>query len=93
MPFSPETPVPSHPVRPSGPALPFSPGGFPGWAPPAAAQRPSRELIERPSQPPQRGSMAKVGPRKARGLRPWMLVVGALLMATLAFLVTRCSIR
>ncbi len=100
------------PSNPSSPLLPFAPpsspgmgfapsqpaGGFSSWAPPVAAQRQQREATppDRPSYPPNRGSMPQVagfGRQTRPGLKPWMLVVGALVMAALAFLITRAFIK
>ncbi|HUJ63513.1 MAG TPA: serine/threonine-protein kinase [Kofleriaceae bacterium] len=94
-------PPPNHPGAP----LPFAPPPGPmGWAPPIAAQRPPRDATptaqdshDRQSRPSvDRRSMPQVAgfQRKRKGgLKPWMLVVGALLMAVLAFLITRMFIR
>jgi len=72
------------------------PGNYGGWAggPPPPGPRggpPGPDLFDqRPVYPPQRGSMATGGqPRRRQALKPWMLIVGALVMAALAFAVTR----
>jgi len=82
---------------------PQQPGGsFPNWGAPIASQYQPRDAtptaqdtFDRQMYPPQRGSMPDVagfqrGPKK--GLPPWVLVVGALVMALLAFLITRAAI-
>jgi hypothetical protein len=77
---------------------------FPGTAPPIVGQRPPRlatptaqDMFERPLAPPNRPSMPRVagfGPApKQPALKPWMLVAGAVVMALLAFLLTRLLIR
>ncbi|HSD91138.1 MAG TPA: protein kinase [Kofleriaceae bacterium] len=85
------------PFVPSQPA-----GAYPGWGPPIAAQIPQRdatptaqETFDRPIYP-SRPSIPQVSgfnqPRRSAGLKPWVLVVGALVMAALAFLITRAFI-
>jgi serine/threonine protein kinase len=77
-------------------------GSYPGWGPPIASQHGPRDATPtaqdsfdgRPMYP-QRGSMPEVAgfsrePKK--GLQPWVLVVGAIVMALLAFLITRAAI-
>jgi eukaryotic-like serine/threonine-protein kinase len=77
-------------------------GSYPGWGPPIASQHGPRDATPtaqdsfdgRPMYP-QRGSMPEVAgfsrePRK--GVQPWVLVVGAIVMALLAFLITRAAI-
>jgi hypothetical protein len=91
-----------------GPALPFSPSqpaaSYPAWGAPApiAPQRPTRDAtptardaFDRPMAP-NRPSMPQVqgfGTQKKKGLAPWMLIVGALVMAALAFAITRAFIH
>jgi len=79
--------------------VPGQPGppGQPGWG--AAPQLPPRgagpgapDMFDpRQSAYPQRASMPGMGfpQRRKQALKPWMLVVGALVMAALAFIVTR----
>jgi hypothetical protein len=84
------------PFVPSQPA-----GAYPGWNPPIATQRPLRDATPTArdsfDQPvfPNRPAMPQVAgfnrPRKT-GLQPWMLVIGALVMAALAFAITRAFI-
>jgi eukaryotic-like serine/threonine-protein kinase len=80
---------------------PQPPGNYPGWGPPIASQHAPREAtptaqdsFDRPVYP-QRPSMPEVAgfdrPPRA-GLQPWVLVIGALIMATLAFVITRAAI-
>jgi serine/threonine protein kinase len=90
---------------PMQPAPPFAPsqnaGAYPGWGPPIAAQRPVRDatptakdsfdqpmFANRPSAPQVAGFTR---PRK-QGIKPWVLVIGALIMAALAFAITRAFI-
>jgi hypothetical protein len=83
------------PMKPSAPMMPFPPPQFGSWAPPLAAQRPQHQMAmhppDRPSYPPQRPSLPPLagGPRPRSTLKPWMLVVGALVMAAVAFAITR----
>jgi serine/threonine protein kinase len=93
-PLGPPGPMMPHPqgpmMMPPGPRPPGPPGpgpmmpGGPGWGGPPPGP---------PAAPvyPQRGAMPGMGipPRRGPVLRPWMLVVGALVMAALAFMVTR----
>ena len=70
------------------------PGGYPNWGgPPQRAASPTmNDAYDRPVFPQQRPSAPQVagfGAKKAPGLKPWMLVVGALVMAALAFAITR----
>jgi serine/threonine-protein kinase len=97
-------PRPPQPLAPApmsgGGPLPMPP---PGWGPPIARQQPIRDAtpttqdnFERPVLP-NRGSQLQVSgfTRLTRwsGLQPWMLVVGALIMAGLAFVITRVLIH
>ena len=85
-----------------GPALPFQAAppaaGYPAWGPQIAPQRPtrdatptSRDSFDRPMYPqrPSTPQVAGFGGQKKIALMPWMLVVGALVMAALAFAITR----
>jgi hypothetical protein len=89
-----------------GPALPFSPSppaaSYPAWGAPITAQRPPREAtptardaFDRPMAPnrPSMPQVAGFGTQKKKGLAPWMLIVGALVMAALAFAITRAFIH
>jgi len=80
------------------------PNGYPGYpmnvAPQLAPRGGSPTVVDqydRPGygQPPQRPSMPQVAgfgkPKKAT-LKPWMLVIGALIVAGLAFAITRAFI-
>jgi hypothetical protein len=71
-------------------------GGYQGWGvqpqlPPRGAPPTMQDAYDRPVFPPNRGSTPQVAgfTREPPVLRPWMLVVGALVMAGLAFIVTR----
>lgn len=100
--------IPAHAPQPMMPhAIPSPvPGAMrmnPGWGPPAGVQLPMQmPSAQQPALPPQQrpvypratapGSSqhAKVPSRML--LRPWMLVVGAILVAILAFVITRAFI-
>jgi hypothetical protein len=96
-PRAPVVPVPPTHLATTMIATPNAPGGVPAaavpmaplapWGPPVAAQqaRPSRPL---PPPAPREGPSAHA-PR----LQPWMLVAGAVLVALLAFAITRAFIR
>jgi len=87
-----------------GAASPFA-GAPAQWAPPIAAQHPrdatptSNDAFDRPRYPvgpavrPSVPQVAGFGPARKSPLRPWMLVIGALVMAAVAFLLTRMFIR
>jgi hypothetical protein len=77
---------------------------MPAWQQPIVAQIPTRDatptaqdMFERPAYPDGRPSMPQVSGFQRRAkpglLKPWMLVVGALIMAGLAFAITRMFIR
>jgi serine/threonine protein kinase len=101
---APEPKLPPPPLMPNAPVpLPMSGGGgFATWGPPIAAQLPQRDAtptsqdsFDRPvyqnrSSQPQVAGWQR--PRKT-ALKPWMLIVGAVLMALVAFLITRMFIR
>ncbi len=76
------TPLPQPP--------PPQPQGY-GWLPQQAPMRPS-QTPERPVVPREQAQAQMVLAPKKPGLQPWMLVVGALVMAALAFAVTRAFI-
>jgi serine/threonine protein kinase len=102
----PGPPVPPQNLGVSGgPSLPFSPAppaaGYPAWGAPIAPQRPPREAtptardaFDRPVYPqrPSTPQVAGFGAQKKPVFAPWMLVVGALVMAALAFAITRAFI-
>jgi hypothetical protein len=83
------------------------PAPYPGWGPPIAAQQPPRDAtptaqdsLDRPlyTKPQPRPSLPRVAgfnnpPRAPKyAFKPWMLVVGAILVAILAFVITRAFI-
>lgn len=95
----PMAPMPQPPQQPYQPPPPNS--GYQGWSPPIAPQIPQRDAtptakdaFDRP-QYPSRPQMPQVAgfqkPQKA-AIQPWILVVGALIMAALAFAITRAFI-
>jgi serine/threonine protein kinase len=88
-----------------GPALPFQPAPpaaqYPAWGSAIAPQLPqrdatptSRDSFDRPvfANRPAQPQVAGFGPQKKKALRPWVLVVGAFVMALLAFAITRAFI-
>ncbi|HEX5058011.1 MAG TPA: protein kinase [Kofleriaceae bacterium] len=85
------------PFAPSQPA-----GGYAGWAPPIAPQIPTRDAtptaqdsFDQPLFPPRATSMPQVagfGRTRKPQLKPWVLVVGAIVMALIAFAITRAFI-
>ncbi len=96
----PATPPPPGPNM-SFPATPPPPGpNYPGWnaqPPMPPVVRPEErgptapDMYERPVYP-QRSSVPVMGfeqSRQTKSLRPWVLIVGALVMAGLAFAITR----
>ena len=98
-------PLPSPLAQPPIAQPPFVPsqnaGSYPGWGPPIAAQLPPREATptsrDSYDQPvfPNRPSVPQVaGFQRLRKqpLKPWMLVLGAVVMAILAFAITRAFI-
>ena len=93
------TPLPQHPPQPLLPTpLPQQPpmmqpqpgGNYPMWG----QQPPMRGAAPHAPDPMDRAMQQRTspGPTKKAGLQPWMLVVGALVMAALAFAVTRAFI-
>lgn len=101
----PPQPMPPHNLGISGGALPFQPAPpaaqYPAWGSAIAAQRPqrdatptARDAFDRPVFPsrPSQPQVAGFGAQKKMTLRPWVLVVGALVMALLAFAITRAFI-
>ncbi|MEO8705677.1 MAG: protein kinase, partial [Kofleriaceae bacterium] len=68
--------------------------GVQSQLPPRGASPTAQDMYDRPSYPPNRPSVPQVAgfgaaKKKPPALRPWMLVVGALVMAGLAFAITR----
>ncbi len=98
-------PVYQPPPPPYYPAPPPAPTGYPMYNPPGiASERQTRaatptapDAYERPVYPPRPTDPPVSGFQTSRGapspLRPWMLVVGALIMAGLAFALTRAFIH
>ena len=79
------TPVPQPAMQP----MPQQPAYH--WAPPQPPMRPSQPM-ERPMIPRDQAQAHMVATPKKSSLQPWMLVVGALVMAALAFAITRAFI-
>jgi len=99
-----QQPMQQQPMLPMQPPIQSSPSGqgnYPMWGvqpqlPPRGASPTAPDMMDRPMlQQSQQGPyVAGFGPRppKKAALQPWMLVVGALIMAALAFAVTRAFI-
>ncbi|HEY6039249.1 MAG TPA: hypothetical protein VIV58_33430, partial [Kofleriaceae bacterium] len=106
LPSAPAPGAPVAAPRPPVVAQPFGQPnpGFSNWGPPIAPQRPPRDAtptaqdsFDRPVYPQPRPSAPHVAgfgqKRPAKyGLKPWMLVAGAILVAILAFVITRAFI-
>jgi eukaryotic-like serine/threonine-protein kinase len=92
----PPAPTNMPPGMPGMPPQGYAPWGVQPQIPPRHASPTAQDLFERPVYPQQRPSMPQVagfGPRaRPPILRPWMLIVGALLMAVLAFAITRAAL-
>ncbi len=98
--------MPPQPMPPQqAPYYPPPPANsYPGWGAPIAPQHPARDatptaanMYDRPMYPPQNSLPQVAGfernPRsEQRVLQPWVLVVGAVVMAALAFAITRAFI-
>jgi len=88
-------PAPQGPMMP--PQGPGIPGSYAGWAgvapqhPPRGASPTAQDMYDGRPVYQQRPSMPVMGfnHRRKQALKPWMLIVGALVMAALAFVVTR----
>jgi len=96
-------PAPQPQPQPQAPVMP----AHPGWGPPIAAQQPPRDATPtaqdsldrplytqpRPSLPPRVAGFNNPQSRAPKyAFKPWMLVVGAILVAILAFVITRAFI-
>jgi serine/threonine protein kinase len=105
QPFGASAPAPgSDRLQPGGGpsfAPPQPAGAYPSWALPITAQRSAREAtptardsFDRPAIPNQPAGPQVAGFARARkpALQPWLLVIGALAMAALAFAITRALI-
>ena len=72
------------------------PGNYPNWGRPPQLPMggPGQAMYERPMMP-RPATQPVSGPGKSRRtpVKPWMLVIGALMMALLAFAVTRACIH
>jgi hypothetical protein len=82
-------------MPPQGPMPQPGMPGYQGWngppQQPPHGPSPSMEMFDPRPVYAQRPSMPGMGfpPRRRQALKPWMLVVGALVMAALAFVITR----
>jgi hypothetical protein len=92
-----QTPMPQQPYYPPA-------SNYPGWGPPSPAIAPhlpqrdatptTNEMFERPVYPNRASQPQVAGFERTRRqtLQPWVLVVGAIIMAALAFAITRAFI-
>ncbi|HEU0037625.1 MAG TPA: serine/threonine-protein kinase [Kofleriaceae bacterium] len=95
----PQPPMPQPPMPQPQPPMPMPmQNQYPNWGvhpqlPPRGASPTAQDMYERPVYPQNRSSTPQVagfqGPPKRLVLKPWMLVIGALIMAGLAFAITR----
>jgi eukaryotic-like serine/threonine-protein kinase len=103
VPVAPQPPAVVAPA-PQLPAAPQSRPSFSGWGPPIAAQiRPPtvQPVPQAPPKPPAQrapttpppATMTSGGGLASLGFRPWMLIVGAVIVALAAFAITRAFIR
>jgi serine/threonine protein kinase len=92
--FAPMTPQPPQQFQP--PPQPGWPAHIAPQVPPRDATPTSQDLYDRPVFP-NRGSQPQVAGFQRGGKRPivqpWMLIVGAIVMALMAFVITRMFIR
>jgi len=97
-PGMPRPPTPNPAMRAAPPVVPQHPpaGPYPGWGvqpqlPPRGASPTAPDLYDRPVYP-QRPSVPGIGferGKRATSVKTWVLFLGALLMAVLAFAITR----
>ncbi len=89
---------PQRPAMLQQPVQPLPQPGYPNWGvqpqlqPRGASPTAPDHHDHRPMYPPQRSSIPQVagfGKPKTPSFRPWMLIIGALIMAALAFAITR----
>ena len=101
QPMPPSPMMPPHPMQAQPPTMqqmmqhpPGMPGNYPNWGGPAAPHRAAsptqQDAFDRPVFPPRPSTpqVSGFGAKKAPALQPWMLIVGALVMAALAFAIT-----
>ena len=104
VPVAPQIPTPPPPIAPVPaqlPAAPQSRPSFSGWGPPIAAQIrpptvqpvPQAAPARRPPTAPPPATTTMGGGLASLGFRPWMLIVGAVIVALAAFAITRAFIR
>jgi len=107
MPSAPLPPglMPSRPMPPAGlplpamvptPMLPPAPGAYGGWAGPPQVPSAQAMYDRRPPGPPHRPSTSmpqRFGRSRRSQIQPWMLIIGALVVALLAFAVTRACLH
>ncbi|HEV7555132.1 MAG TPA: hypothetical protein VGO00_06760, partial [Kofleriaceae bacterium] len=98
----PSRPLSPQPPPPSAPSLPpMLASSYPAWEPPKRPPSPiledraSHKSISPPKSKPRPASRASMQHIKSskQAIKPWMLVVGAVVMAGLAFAVTRACIH
>jgi hypothetical protein len=87
-------PLPPAPASVAQPLPPPPAANYPNWNAPAQLPNglpPAQAMFERPGS--QRPSAQLASAARRSPLKPWMVVIGALVMAFLAFAVTRACIH
>jgi serine/threonine-protein kinase len=95
MPQPPQQMMPQPPQQPQ-PIMQPMPGNFPNWGTqqlPMGGATPPQAMYERPVVQRPGTHLSGFGKPRRTPLRPWMLLIGALVMALLAFAVTRACIH
>jgi len=73
---------------------PMPPGNYPNWGGPPQFSPAAQAMYDRPvMKRPETHHVPGLGRSRRTPLKPWMLVLGALVMAFLAFAVTRACIH
>ena len=94
---APPSPIMASPPMPPPPMMQqMPPGHYPNWGRPPQLPMggPAQAMYERPMMPrPATQPVPRAGRSRRTPVKPWMLVIGALMMAFLAFAVTRACIH
>jgi eukaryotic-like serine/threonine-protein kinase len=96
--MAPPPPMMAPPPPMMAPPMQPMPGNFPNWGappqPPMGGLPPGQGMYDRPvMQRPATQQVPGLGKSRRTPLKPWMLLIGALVMALLAFAVTRACIH